>query len=141
MSKRKPDFLIFAILLTLSFRSFAFLPPDIDQREDEYFEYQQKIKRAYAERQVEKTKRTHRQNELHRKEMQVPPWRRKELRKAEAEGRDYFATTPENKRRTRKNIVKEETRTGARPFISIFALLLLGGIVFFVKRLTPEADE
>ena len=73
--------------------------------------------------------------------MQVPPWRREELRKAAAEGRNYLASTPEAQRIARKNILQEENRSGARPFISIFALLLLGGIVFAVKKLTPEADQ
>ncbi len=141
MSKPKSIFLVFAILLGSSLQSLAFLPPDIDQREDEYFEYQQNVKRNYAERQIEKAIFTREQNIQHRKEMQVPPWRREELRKTEAEGRDYFASTPEAQRIARKNILQEENSKGARPFLSIFALLGLGGIVFAVKKLTPEADE
>ncbi len=141
MSNKNFIFLIFATLATLCLQSLAFLPPDIDQREDEYLEYQQKVKQAYAERQIENAKLTHEQNILHRKEMQVPPWRREELRKTEAEGRDYFASTPENKRNARKQILAEENRNSARPIISILSLLLLGGIVLTVKKLTPEADS
>ncbi len=141
MSKQNLIFLIFAILLGSCFQSFAFLPPDIDQREEEFLEYQQKVKREYAERQVEKLKFTREQNKQHRKEMKVPPWRREELRKAEAEGRDYFASTPIEKRSARKKTLQDELKGGHRPILSIFALLALGAIAYTAKKLTPEADS